>query len=195
MATAFFAGAFTSHQLEPHRFLKRGQLPGSCTPSSPIAQKTRDNSGTSPSNLLLRLRAKWQQRPETPALIRRIHTSSSHHTPHQCSDSAEEWIRAFPCRFLNSKSPWQSRQAVGAKNTQIPCPTHTASQLISRAYRSDQKCSHRRPCQLRKLPLHCLCRVNRPFLLPPGFVPQAVFRSHDHHPPAALRRFQLAGLL
>ena len=32
-------------------------------------------------------------RPETPALIRRIHTSSSHHTPHQCSDSAEEWIR------------------------------------------------------------------------------------------------------
>ena len=93
MATAFFAGAFTSHQLEPHRFLKRGQLPGSCTPSSPIAQKTRDNSGTSPSNLLLRLRAKRQQRPETPALIRRIHTSSSHHAPHRCSDSAEEWIK------------------------------------------------------------------------------------------------------
>ena len=93
MATAFFAGAFTSHQLEPHRFLKRGQLPGSCTPSSPIAQKTRDNSRTSPSDLFQELGTKWQQRPETPVLIRRIHTSSSHHTPHQCSDSAEEWIR------------------------------------------------------------------------------------------------------
>ena len=65
----------------------------SCTTSRPVAQKTRDNSGTSPSGLFLQLRAKWQQRPETPALISRIHTSSSHHTPHQCSDSAEEWIR------------------------------------------------------------------------------------------------------
>ena len=38
------------------------------------------------------LRAKWQQRPETPALISRTHTNSSHHTRHQCSDSALEWI-------------------------------------------------------------------------------------------------------
>ena len=32
--------------------------------------------------------AKWQQWPSGPALIRRIHTSSSHHAPHQCSDYA-----------------------------------------------------------------------------------------------------------
>ena len=65
----------------------------SCTSFSPIAQKLRDKSGTSPSDLFLQLGAKWQQRPETPALISRIHTSSSHHAPHQCSISAEEWIR------------------------------------------------------------------------------------------------------
>ena len=46
-----------------------------------------------PSDLFLQLETKWQQRPETPSLIRRIHTSSSHHTPHRCSDSAEEWIK------------------------------------------------------------------------------------------------------
>ena len=109
MATAFFAGAFTSHQLEPHRFLKRGQLPGSCTPSSPIAQKTRDNSGTSPSNLLLRLRAKRQQRPETPVLISRIHTSSSHHAPLQCSDSAQTGSppEITPSNDSWSRDPWQ----------------------------------------------------------------------------------------
>ena len=109
MATAFFAGAFTSHQLEPHRFLKRGQLPGSCTPSSPIAQKTRDNSGTSPSNLLLRLRAKRQQRPETPVLISRIHTSSSHHAPLQCSDSAQTGSppEITPSKDSWSRDPWQ----------------------------------------------------------------------------------------
>ena len=72
---------------------KRSQLPGSCTLLIPVAQNSRDNSGTSPSDLFLQLIAKWQQRPETPALIRRIHTSSSHHAPHQCSDSAEEWIK------------------------------------------------------------------------------------------------------
>ena len=138
MATAFFAGAFTSHQLEPHRFLKRGQLPGSCTPSSPIAQKTRDNSGTSPSNLLLRLRAKRQQRPETPALIRRIHTSSSHHTPHQCSDSAEEWIRTEsnhtprrrrgpPTRnYCRSIQPLSTRacSSKGSTTFATPTPSH-----------------------------------------------------------------------
>ena len=109
MATAFFAGVFTSHQLEPHRFLKRGQLPGSCTPSSPIAQKTRDNSGTSPSNLLLRLRAKWQQRPETPVLISRIHTSSSHHAPLQCSDSAQTGSppEITPSKDSWSRDPWK----------------------------------------------------------------------------------------
>ena len=66
----------------------------SCTSFTPVAQKMRDNSGTSPSNLFLQLKTEWQQRPETPALIRRIHTSSSHHTPHQCTDSAEEWVRS-----------------------------------------------------------------------------------------------------
>ena len=53
----------------------------------------RDNSGISHSDRFQQLSAKRQQRPETPALISRIHTSSSHHTPHQSSDSAEEWIR------------------------------------------------------------------------------------------------------
>ena len=65
----------------------------SCPSSRPVAQKMGDNSGTSPSDLFQQLRAKRQQRPETPVLICRIHTSSSHHAPHQCSDSAEEWIR------------------------------------------------------------------------------------------------------
>ena len=46
-----------------------------------------------PSNPLQSQGLKRQQRPETPALICRINTSSSHHTPNQCSDSAEEWIR------------------------------------------------------------------------------------------------------
>ena len=72
---------------------ERGQLSGSCTPLIPVAQNPRDKSGTSPSHLLQQLRPKWQQRPETPVLISRIHTSSSHYGPHQCSDSAEEWIR------------------------------------------------------------------------------------------------------
>ena len=72
---------------------KRGQLFGSYTPLVPVAQKTRDNSRTSPSDLFLQLGAKWQQRPETPVLISRIHTSSSHHAPHQCSDFTEEWLR------------------------------------------------------------------------------------------------------
>ena len=44
-------------------------------------------SGTSPSNPLQRLGLKRQQRPETPALISRIHTSSSHHALCQQSDS------------------------------------------------------------------------------------------------------------
>ena len=66
---------------------KRGQLPGSCTPLVLVAQNPRDNSGTSPSDLFLQIRAKWQQRPETPVLVSRIHTSSSHHARHQCSDS------------------------------------------------------------------------------------------------------------
>jgi len=63
------------------------------TPSSPIAQNPGKNSGTSPSDRFLQLRTNWQQRPETPALISRIHTSASHHIPDQCSDSAEESIR------------------------------------------------------------------------------------------------------
>ena len=71
---------------------KRGQLPRSCTPLIPVAQKTRDNSGTSPSNRLHQLGLERQQRADTLTLIRRIHTRSSHHAPHQCSDSAEEWI-------------------------------------------------------------------------------------------------------
>ena len=61
--------------------------------SRPVAQNPRANSGIILLNQLQSNSPKWQQRPETPALISRIHTSSSHHAPHQCSDSAEEWIR------------------------------------------------------------------------------------------------------
>ena len=56
---------------------KQDPLSGSCTPWLPVAQNPGDNSGTCTSNLFLKLRANWQQRQETPALIRRIHTSSS----------------------------------------------------------------------------------------------------------------------
>ena len=52
-----------------------------------------NNAGTSLSDLFPQLGANWQQLPPGPALICRIHTSYSHHAPHQCSDSAEEWIR------------------------------------------------------------------------------------------------------
>ena len=62
---------------------------GSCSLFSPIAQKMRDNSGTSTSDWFLQLKSEWQQWPETPALISRIRTSSSHHTPHRYSDSVE----------------------------------------------------------------------------------------------------------
>ena len=64
-----------------------------CPQNHLIAPNPGDNSGTSPSDPFLRMRAKWQQRPETPVLISRIHNRSSHHTHHQCSDSAEESIR------------------------------------------------------------------------------------------------------
>ena len=65
----------------------------SCPSSRPVAQTMGDNAGTSPSDLFPQLGANWQQRPPGPALIRTILTSSSHPAPHQCSDSAEEWIR------------------------------------------------------------------------------------------------------
>ena len=57
--------------------LKTTKAPN-CTPVIPVTQRSRDNSGTSPSDVLPQLIAKWQQRPETPALISRHHTSSSH---------------------------------------------------------------------------------------------------------------------
>ena len=63
----------------------------SCTPSNSVAQNSRDISGTSPSGLFLQQEARWQQRPPRPALVSRIHTSFSHHAPHQCCDPGEEW--------------------------------------------------------------------------------------------------------
>ena len=93
----------------------------SCTSFSPIAQKLRDKSGTSTSDLFLQLETKWQQRPETPALIRRIHTSSSHHTPDQCSDSAEESIRP------GSKHPLRPRTAPLSRLP--PPPEHNGPSL------------------------------------------------------------------
>ena len=74
-------------------------------------------SGTSPSDLFVQLKAKWQQRPETPVLISRIHTSSSHHAPHQCSDSAEEWVRP------GSNHPLQHRTAAPATPVDASSPT------------------------------------------------------------------------
>ena len=50
----------------------------SCTPSGPVAQNSRDNSGTSPSDLFQQLEAKWQQRPPRPALISRFGAGCSH---------------------------------------------------------------------------------------------------------------------
>ena len=93
-----------------HAQLQKGL---SCTPVNPVAQKTRDNSGTSTSDLLPRLIAKWQQRPETPALIRRIHTSSSHLAPHQFGDSAKERIRPgsnHPLRLRTGRSRNEGRE-------------------------------------------------------------------------------------
>ena len=103
----------------------------SCTSFSPIAQKLRDKSGTSTSDLFLQLGTKWQQRPETPVLISRIHTSSSHHTPHQCSDSAEEWIRPA------SNHPLRPRTALLSR---LP-PTHQHQRSIPQM----RECSRRRP--------------------------------------------------
>ena len=74
---------------------------------------------------------KRQQRPETPALIRRIHTSSSHHTPHRCSDSAEEWIKPA------SNHPLRPRTAPLAR---LP-PTHQHQRSIPQM----RQCSRRRP--------------------------------------------------
>ena len=37
----------------------------------------RDNAGNSPSDLFLEQWAKWQQRPETPTLVLRIHQLKS----------------------------------------------------------------------------------------------------------------------
>ena len=91
----------------------------------------RDSSETSPSHLFQQLGANWQQRPETPALIRRIHTSSSHHTPHQCSDSAEEWIRP------EANHPLRPRTAPLAR---LP-PTHQHHWSIPQM----RECSRRHP--------------------------------------------------
>ena len=102
-----------------------------CTSFSPIAQKLRDKSGTSTSDLFLQLETKWQQRPETPALIRRIHTSSSHHTPHQCSDSAEEWIRPA------SNHPLRRRTAPPA--TQVVCLSVCLYSMEVVSYLTDSK--------------------------------------------------------
>ncbi len=103
---------------------KRVQLPVSCTPLIPVAQNPRDKSGTSPSDLFRQLIAKWQQRPETPALIRRIQTSSSHHTPHQCSDSAAEWT----VPGLNHPArPQKSPPRINANQTVKNIPANTTN--------------------------------------------------------------------
>ena len=46
--------------------------------SGPVAQITRDNSGTSPLDLFLQLGAKWHQWPPRPALVVRLDAGSNH---------------------------------------------------------------------------------------------------------------------
>ena len=46
--------------------------------SGPVAQITRDNSGTSPLDLFLQLGAKWHQWPPGPALVVRLDSGSNH---------------------------------------------------------------------------------------------------------------------
>ena len=67
-----------------------------------------------PFNLILRhdgssLTVTGKQRPETPVLISRIHTSSSHHAPLQCSDSAQTGSppEITPSKDSWSRDPWQ----------------------------------------------------------------------------------------
>ena len=95
------------YQFEPFKPILDRRI--NCTSFSPIAQKLRDKSGTSTSDLFLQLETKWQQRPETPALIRRIHTSSSHHAPLQCSDSAQTGSppEITPSKDSWGRDPWQ----------------------------------------------------------------------------------------
>ena len=86
----------------PRRAIQRGEVDG-CQSTAQDANQHEPTITPSCAKNLRRLRnhhhqniasltTEWQQRPETPALISRIHTSSSHHTHHQRSDSAEEWI-------------------------------------------------------------------------------------------------------
>ena len=62
----------------------------SCTSFSPIAQKMRDNTGTNPFRSVPVTGTQAAAAARNPTLIRRIHTSSSHHASHQWSDSAEK---------------------------------------------------------------------------------------------------------
>ena len=111
-----------------HKAASKNHEGPNCTPVIPVAQNSTENSGTSPSSdLLPELKGKWQQRPETSALIRRIHTSSSHHSPHQCSVSAEKWIRP------GSNHPSRRRTAppttpVDASSTEILVHSRASSQ-------------------------------------------------------------------
>ena len=50
----------------------------SCRQSSPVAQKTEDNWGTSPSDRFQKRGARWQQRPPGPALVLRFDAARSH---------------------------------------------------------------------------------------------------------------------
>ena len=55
------------YQFEPFKPILDRRI--NCTSFSPIAQKLRDKSGTSTSDLFLQLETKWQQRPEIPFLV------------------------------------------------------------------------------------------------------------------------------
>ena len=52
---------------------------------------------------------------------RRIHTSFSHHAPHQCSDSAEEWIRPGSSHpLLRRTAPPATPVAASSPTAQTP---------------------------------------------------------------------------
>ena len=65
------------------------RIRSSCTYSYPVAQNSRDNSGTSTSNHFQHMKAKWQQRPPGPALVLSFNAVFSHQDQVQTPQSAE----------------------------------------------------------------------------------------------------------
>ena len=90
----------------------------SCTPFIPVAQYSRDNSGTSTSNHFQHMKAKWQQRPPGPALVLRRDALS-------CSQIAWHppilWSQADGRISAPSHSPRCSGQPIQCTRTNPDC--------------------------------------------------------------------------